>query len=449
MKKIIYSGLSVVFLLLTFVSSATAKLDVNASVGLREEYNDNIFLTKTNREDDFITSISPNISLNYALSYLDLSLDYGLNFKFFAHHSELNLTSLTNTQAASLEHQFRPMKGMFIDISDVYRRVPVDIRNQVAFDNVFVNMTDSNIFSVSPNFVYPLSSTLETRFGYRYTNIWYKVREGNNSESNSAFISILKKLSPSLSTGVNYNFVAVQPKKTEAYDQHQGSVNVMYQRGSDFKVWGEFGRVFINYESDRKIETNFWDVGSDYSLKISENTSLGAGYSTSFAETDITGEVRQLRFRSYYYDPKNPTVIWLLDPYYTYDRYSVSAGATKEERVDIFFRTGQRFRISVNPYYTVVKYLEIDRKDKITGIAANFYHKLSAKINSSIHGVAEKQKFLPENREYSRYSIGLNLDYRLSKHITTGLGYTYNTRKSNNADEFHNNIAWIQSTFSF
>ncbi|MEK7238687.1 MAG: hypothetical protein AAB012_04255, partial [Nitrospirota bacterium] len=107
------------------------------------------------------------------------------------------------------------------------------------------------------------------------------------------------------------------------------------------------------------------------------------------------------------------------------------------------------FRISVNPYYTVVKYLEIDRKDKITGIAANFHHKLSAKIDSSIRGVAEKQKFLPENTEATRYSIGLNLDYRLSKRITTGLGYTYNTRKSNNADEFHNNIAWIQSRFTF
>ena len=339
------------------------------------------------------------------------------------------------------------MKGMFIDISDVYRRVPVDIRNQVAFDNVFVNMTDSNVFSVSPNFVYPLSSTLETRFGYRYTNMWYKVREGNNSESHSAFISILKKLSLSLSTAVNYNFVAVQPKKTEAYDQHQGSVNVIYQRGSDFKVWGEFGRVFLNYESDRKIETNFWDVGSDYSLKISESTSLGAGYSTSFSETDITGEVRQLRFGNLYYDPNTST--WNLPYYYTYDRYSVSAGATKKERVDIFFRTGQRFRISVNPYYTVVKYLEIDRKDKITGVAIDFYHKLSAKIDSSIRGVAEKHKFLPENSEASRYSIRLNLDYQLSKHITTGLGYAYNTRKSNNADEFHNNIVWIQSKFTF
>ena len=448
MKKIIFIGLYVAVFSFSALSSAMAKLDIKPALTLREEYNDNIFLTKTNRQDDFITSISPNIRLNYALSYLDLSLDYGLNFKFFAHHSERNLTSLTNTQNASLKHQFRPMKGIFIDISDVYRRVPVDIRNQVAFDNVFVNMTDSNVFSVSPNFVYPLSSTLETRFGYRYTNVWYKVREGNNSESNSAFISILKKLSPSLSTGVNYNFAAVQPKKTEAYDQHQGSVNVIYQRGSDFKVWGEFGRVFLNYESDRKIETNFWDVGSDYSLKISESTSLGAGYSTSFSETDITGEVRQLRFGSYYYNP-NTSTGYLFDPYYTYDRYSVSAGAIKKERADIFFRTGQRFRISVNPYYTVVKYLEIDRKDKITGIAADFYHKLSAKIDSSIRGVAEKQKFLPENREATRYSIGLNLDYRLSKHITAGLGYAYNTRKSNNADEFHNNIAWLQSKFTF
>ncbi len=440
MKKVVLSGLSAAVLFLTIVSSAAAKLDVNASVGLREEYNDNISLSRTDREDDFITSVSPKIRLNYALSYLDLSLDYGLNFKFFAHHPERNLTSLTDTQTASLKHQFRPMKGMFIDISDVYRRVPIDIRNQVAFDNVFVNMTDSNVFSVSPNFVYPLSSTLETRFGYRYTNVWYKFKEGNNSESHSAFISILKKLSPSLSTAVNYSFAAVQPQKTEAYDQHQGSVKVIYQKGSDFKVWGEFGRVFLIFKNTPNVESNFWDVGSDYSLKISESTSLGAGYSTSFSETNI---MEQLRYNVYIL----PDSSFLVVPYYTDG--SVTAGLAKRERFDIFFRTGERLRIFVNPYHRADKYLKIDRKDEITGVALDIHNKLSAKIDSSIHGIAEKQKFLPENRKANRYSIGLKLDYRLSKHITTGLGYTYNTRKSNNADEFHNNIAWIQAIFIF
>ncbi|MEK7698611.1 MAG: TIGR03016 family PEP-CTERM system-associated outer membrane protein, partial [Nitrospirota bacterium] len=106
MKKIIFIGLYVAVFSFSALSSAMAKLDIKPALTLREEYNDNIFLTKTNREDDFITSVSPNIRLNYALSYLDLSLDYGLNFKFFAHHSELNLTSLTNTQTASLKHQF-------------------------------------------------------------------------------------------------------------------------------------------------------------------------------------------------------------------------------------------------------------------------------------------------------------------------------------------------------
>jgi len=67
-------------LILITVSSSSAKLDINAAVGLREEYNDNIFLTRTDRKEDFITRVSPSVVLKYSHHFLDLSLDYGLNF---------------------------------------------------------------------------------------------------------------------------------------------------------------------------------------------------------------------------------------------------------------------------------------------------------------------------------------------------------------------------------
>ncbi|MGV7224374.1 MAG: outer membrane beta-barrel protein [Nitrospinales bacterium] len=59
------------YFLTTNVLSAETKL--LTSVGLRQEYNDNIFYTRTDETDDFISQVIPSLKLNYATEILKLS----------------------------------------------------------------------------------------------------------------------------------------------------------------------------------------------------------------------------------------------------------------------------------------------------------------------------------------------------------------------------------------
>lgn len=413
MKKLVYLVFFILFLILITAGYSSAKLDISADVGLREEYNDNISLTRTNRKDDFITRVSPSVALNYSQRTLDLSLDYGLNFKFYNRYSDLNETDISDTQTARLQSQFRPFSRVFIDISDIYERVPVDIRRQVAFENVFVNLTDKNVFSISPYVEYPLSPTLVSRFGYRFTDVWYKAENGDDADSHLAFLSLEKRLSSSLTTALKYDYLVQKLQKTEDYDRHQGAVAVTYQVNPDLVFQGEVGEAFFDYPVTDNKTLTFWDASTEYKLREVGDTTIGAGYSSSF-----------------------------------YD--SVTTGVYKTRRLDLRLKTERYLQITINPYYSVDKYLKTDRRDKITGITIDLSKSFLGEIITSLRGLWERQKFLPENEKVNRYSIGGNLDYRLGRRLTTGVGYIYNTKNSDiDTEDFHNNVIWLQLKFLF
>ena len=389
------------------------KLNITTGVGLREAYNDNIFLTRTNREDDFITTISPSISFKYSLSSIDLSLDYGLNFTFYSQHSDLNDTSIGETQTLRFQNQIRPFNRVFIDISNVYMRVPIDANRKAAFDNIVVDMTDSNVFSISPYVKYPLSKTLSTRFGYSFTDTWYKSEEANDSNSHSAFLSLEKRFSKKFSTSLNYDYMAQRPEISESYDRHQGSVSATYRINPKFSINGQVGEAYFIYSNTDDIKTSFWNLGTDYTFEITKATTLGVSYGTSFHD-------------------------------------SVTSGVYKSRRLDLRLTTGKELQIALNNYYTVDKYFKTGRKDKISGISIDLNKSLSTKISMSLNGLLENQEFLPEGESVVRYSVRNSFSYRLGKRITTSIGYTYNgTNSGTDTLDFHNNIVWLNAHVTF
>jgi hypothetical protein len=412
MKRIVFVFCAVVLLLIIADYSA-AELDITPGVGLREEYHDNIFLTRTDHKSDFITKIFPSIALKYSLRPLDLSLDYRLDFKFYSRYNNLNETSLGDTQTLRFQSQLRPVSRVFIDVSDVYERVPIDIRRQVAFENMFVNLTDKNIFSISPYVEYPLSPTLLSRFGYRFTDVWYKAEEGNDADSHLAFLSFEKRLSPNLTTALKYDYMVYKTQRTNDYDRHQGSVAITYQKGSDLTFKGEVGEAYFDYSVTDNRTGGFWNVSADYALRAIGGVTLGTGYSSSF-----------------------------------YD--SVTTGVYKTKRLDLRVKIERYLKLSANPYYSIDKYLEMDRKDKVTGVTINLSKQLSQKMAFSIRGLWERQKFLPEGKKVNRYSAAGSLDYKLSPRLTASIGYTHNNKNSNiDTDDFHSNVVWLQSRFTF
>lgn len=183
MKRVLVRELLLaVVMFISLVSLSWAEFRITPSISIREEYNDNIFLTNTDEEEDFITTINPSLNLTYNTSILTLALDYGLDFKFYVNNSDRNQTSLSNTQRARLDTTISAYRDIFfIKIFDEYKRVPIDERRQIAYDNIFVNMTDSNTLLINPYFEYPITQTIKARIAYTYENIWYKEEEGDDS----------------------------------------------------------------------------------------------------------------------------------------------------------------------------------------------------------------------------------------------------------------------------
>lgn len=448
MKKIIYLSTLFIICLLSAGEPVFAKLEITPSLKINESYNDNIYLTKTDREDDFITKISPAISLKYAIQPFDLSLDYSLDFKFYGEHSDLNETSIGEVQKIRFQEQVRPLKYLFVDLYDVYKRVPVDVRRSVEIDNTFVNMTESNTFSVSPYAVLPLTSTTSITTGYAYSNVWYKNEDSVDFDGHSVFLALNKKFSSKIIGTLRSDYFAYRPEITADYDRYSGSAAFKYLVSSNFTSWGGIGYAHLDFSGVADEKTTFWNAGSEYKLNILGGSSLGVSYSSFFSESE--GIVAQQKYLSdYLLVDKDYQIIGTI-PVYTTENKTTTIGAAKTKTLAFYVKAEQPLKTTVKSYYSVEEELISDREDEIKGVSVSINKNLSERMSISLNGSLENQKFLPGTEKIWLYSIGSGLNYKLSRMITASLGYRYNNRNSNiNSNDFHNNIFWLQSAVTF
>jgi hypothetical protein len=397
-----------------FTSNTWAEFKITPSISLREEYDDNIYLTADDEEADFITSIYPSVSLSYITNLLRLSLDFGFNFRFYAHNPDENDTD--STQTAKLEATIAPYKDIFfIRLFDEYKRVAIDEREQVALDNSLVNMTDSNNFMINPYFVIPLSGTLKTNIGYTYNNQWYKEESGDNTTEHIFNAALTKELSSRLAASLSYAYVIHDAEETEDYNgedynRHEASVGLNYQVTQKLSLSGSYGRAWFDYERRDDEDTNFWDTSARYQL--TERISLTAGYSRSFED-------------------------------------SVDAGTYVSDAVRVSITRQSEIPVTVSVFKQKSDYLSDDREDKSTGVTVSAGYQITPRITGNLTGSYTDYEFLPEGEDVTRYSAGPSLNYALN--ITTvSLGYTYNYNNSTvDVNDYKNNIIWLQTRFTF
>ena len=89
MKRILFS-LSVA-IALTGLPVVAGALDYNAdlSLSIAGQYNDNIFLSHTERVGDYSTAITPAVAISTRTEKVDLMLNYSPSFTYYNSHSYL------------------------------------------------------------------------------------------------------------------------------------------------------------------------------------------------------------------------------------------------------------------------------------------------------------------------------------------------------------------------
>ena len=416
MKKYIYTGFFALVLILTSAHSF-AEFTITPGIDVMLEYNDNIFLEESNADDDFITTLRPNIMLEFSPNNsLDLNLEYGISFRNYSRHNDEN----DEIHRLEMSATARPFERVVIEVADTYTRVPIDIRDRFTPDNTLTNMTDSNSFSVSTRVVLPVTSTVSTTAGYTYSDLWYEDEDSIDSETHSVFFVLSNRFSSKTTGELRYNYSAYRPDLTGApeavskYDRNDGSVAIEYRVTSKLTVDGEVGESWIDYETRDNRRMPFWNVGADYTLDSVSGMSIGINYSRSLDD-------------------------------------SPTDGTFKQRRGDLFFRADNNLELTVNPYFINSTFLNIDREDKLKGINVDVSRPVTRKATLLLNGLWEDQEFLGEEEEkVQRYSLGCSLEYEFSSNITADIGYRYNERDSDIATEgFDNNIVWLQARVSF
>lgn len=419
MKRGITAG-CITVLFITMISTAYARVLIKPSVSVKETYNDNMFLTEDEKEDDFITTISPKIEFEYSPNTkLDLSLNYGFNFRIYAHHNELNDTDLREVQSVRFNTDARPFNRVYLKVTDTYDRVAIDQRRATAEDNAYVNRTDRNVFAISPYVILPVTPSSSFTAGYEYINTWYRDSDATDSESHSLFGSLDKKFTPKVTGFLKYRFTNYRADTADTaagvddYDKHDGTVGVSYRLNARTELSGEAGQSYLNSGELDDSEAFIWKVRAAYNEAIESAWSAVATYGRSFEN-------------------------------------SITNGATERENADLIVTFGRAYKIIVNPYYRVDKFINVDREDRVAGISTTISRNLSDKTTMSVNGSFEHQEFLPQSEEVEQYSAGANLSYRIRKNTTMGIGYRFNRRDSDiSSGDFDNNIAWIQGTVEF
>jgi hypothetical protein len=116
MKKLL--SILVPLMILMGASAEVSALDYTADLSLdvSERYNDNIFLSRSNKVRDFITVITPAVSLSTRTQEADMMINYIPTFNIYSEHDENNGIS----HQVALRGQYKLSDRLTIGLSDAF-----------------------------------------------------------------------------------------------------------------------------------------------------------------------------------------------------------------------------------------------------------------------------------------------------------------------------------------
>lgn len=390
----ILSIATLLYILFNLSESEGAEFSLNPSIAVREEYDDNIYLRKDNRVDDYITRVMPSVSLYYRTPILDFTSDYTLNWWYYAKRGESdashNLTLLSKA---------RIIKNLlYLDISDIYTNVVLEPRQPSTESNLTQNRTDSNTFNASPYLKYQASFTTAFSAGYRYTNIWYRGKNGMDRQTHTGFTNIEHTFSPRLSMSLGGEYTADRPytetKSDMNNDQIASFLKTSFRISPETGFDGTVGYRWINYYHGRDEESIFYNAGLTYTF-----------YETGQAEVRFSNSFTSLPL----------------------------SGVVKTETEQLLLKYGKLLSINGNIFHRKEKYsvvnrtddAVVNRTDDAVGGSIGFEYKPTFRLTLSISGRHEQDKFLPEEERKKLYGASGGINYRLTDKTTVSTSYTY------------------------
>ncbi len=397
MKTSMIVIISVLTILILSVSEASATTTSSLGLLVREDYNDNIYLTDTNKKEDLITKVRPSFSLDFSNGRHEASIKYNYEWQDYARHPKANAGIFQGSASISsviIERLF------MLNISEVRAKTASDTRRPTSEGEVLVNIVEQSTFTFNPVLHRNISKVTTLRAGYDFINIDYNDSISNynatsilDTRYNNVYAELERRLSKRLTVTGKYEH---QDKKTKGdisrdFVSQNASILSSLQLTPDTRFNATIGRSWYDFETRDSSRENFWNL-----------TAMTRVMNTGTATLAYSRQSRE-----------SPTL-----------------GTYLSEVKSLNLSFGKRFKFSVGGSAGKDKYLTSSRSDERVSGNAAFSWLMTRKISLSLSGNISNRKYNLPIEEVDQWSSVLGGSYRLGKHFSVAANFRHSNRDS-------------------
>ena len=367
--------------------SEGAEYQIQPSVLLAEEYNDNIFLTPENTSADYITRVAPSVNMVYGSPLWDWNVSAFYEYRYYArYHNNVPVNYIPNlgvTNHTRIKDQY-----VFLDIRENYSRTSLSPIRNFTQESAFVNQTDRNLLTVNPYVITKLTSQVSATTGYNYSNTWYKDPAAIDQVTHTVYTGLQQDMTrlTFMTYGIRHTF---NRNRREDYTQDDVYVGVHHEYIQNSTLAATVGNTWFFVRGLERITQPTWDV------------SLIHRYSTMTVEYE-TG----LRF--------------IPDPF--------AARPRREDRYMVTLRRDVP-RTSITVSGGLFNYRDVISKNlqsSVYRLTGSITHSITSKLTFLFNLTSDYTKgYQAVYSTQQRYLTGTRLEYLLAGTTTLSLDYRY------------------------
>jgi hypothetical protein len=404
---------------------------VQPSLQVSEEYTDNVYLDDEYKESDFITVISPQISISRNTKISEMQFQYAPAVSLYANNSEYNTLrhSLNGVYSRQLGKQTTlSIRDTFTRSEEPYSPSdysPTQADEQIAPEYRY----DTTREEREPRSVNVLSLGLDHDYGpqnsvslhYSLGHVWEESEDEEDSTRNTVRAAVTHWFTHQWGTEVSAGYTRGEfSGESDTYDEWKGNVSLKHAFTKHLTGFIDYAQTVVDYHGD-DADYEVYDpgVGVDWVFAQDAYASLRIGYSIR----DEDGE-------------------------------DLETGLNFDADIGKSWQLTRRaaFRVSGGRGYEQTSFGgENLGYTEYTQARAALSYALAKFTDSSLSLSYRRNKYTDEDpeRRDNVYSFTGGVSHLLTKSIAAGLSYTYRMVDSNiNEEEYTENRVMLSLTFT-
>jgi hypothetical protein len=394
-------------------NAQSRQFEWSTRLSVSEEYDDNINLRSDDEEDDWITSVTPGLTLSVMMEETEVNLNYDLGFVWYATNNEYDEVRHSVTLDGLKGIPIAEHLTLDLDESFYISEDPVERSEDITSVRRTRDRYYRNTFRGKINYLFGEEDALYA--GAHHTLLENDASDVEDSQSYGPIAGINYWFNIHHGFGLDYSYTRGDFDVSDDYDNNLGSITYTYRFSPKTRADLTYRYDSLDYEGgteDYVVHTATVGLSRDFTDQMSG--SISGGY--------------------YIQDPEESD---------DEDGFSGTVSLARSSEKSTFTLTGSTgYR---------VQYFEAENLgfSKFYAASATLGYQLLERLSASLSGFYtrdEYQETVPE-REDKTWGGGAAFNWLLLRWLSGSFGYQYRQRDSNNAlDEYTDNRVMVTLT---